>query len=61
MKMSRGFLFCFAFCFCFCFLFVLFVFCLSLFETTEICLGSTKMDNFAGKNHISCSEKNQET
>ena len=27
------------------------------FETTEFCLGSTKMDNFTGKNHISCREK----
>ena len=33
MKMSKG--LCLFVCFC-----------LSLFETTEICLGSTKMDNF---------------
>ena len=38
MKMSRG-------------LFCLF-YCLSLFETTEICLGSTKMDNFYRENHV---------
>ena len=37
-----------------------FFFCLSLFETTQICSGSTKMDKFARKNHISHREKNQE-
>ena len=32
--------------------------CLSPFETTEICLGSTKMDYFfTGKKHISSQEK----
>ena len=54
-EQRTSFLFVFVFCL-FC-LFVCLFFCLSLFETTEICLGSTKMDNFPGKNHISCLEK----
>ena len=37
--------------------FYLFIFWLSLFKTTEICLESTKMDNFTRKNHISRREK----
>ena len=36
--------------------FVLFCFSCHFFETTEICLGSTKME-ITGKNHISRSEK----
>ena len=31
--------------------------CFSLFETTKICLGCTKMDNFYWGNHISHREK----
>ena len=42
MKKSRG---PFSFSFFF-FFFFFFFFCLPLFETTEICFGSTKMDNF---------------
>ena len=62
MKMSKGFFFfliCFCVCFLFCFVLFCFVFffCLSLFETTEICFGSTKMNNFTRKNHISPREK----
>ena len=34
-----------------------FFFFFPCFETTEICLGSTKMDNFTGKNHISRRKK----
>ena len=42
-------------------LLLLLLFCLSLFETTEICLGSTSPpppDNFYRENHISRREKN---
>ena len=40
----------FFFCFCFVFLFwFFFFFCFSLFETTEICLGCTKMEISTGK------------
>ena len=50
MKMSRGLIILFIYLF-------IYLFCLSLFETTEICLGSTRMDNFTRKNHISCWDK----
>ena len=46
MKISRGFFFFFFFFVTFCSLFFFF---LSLFETNEICLGFTKMDNLPGK------------
>ena len=56
MIMSRGLLFIYFFNYLFIYLFI-YLFCLSVFETTEICLGSTKMDNFTRKNYISCWEK----
>ena len=45
----------------FFFLFFFFSFFLSAFETTEVCLGCTKMENFTEKKHISCREKNRKS
>ena len=68
MKMSRGFffvLFCFVLFVCWvvclfvCLIDCLFVF-LALFETTKICLGSTKMDNFYREKSYITPGKNRE-
>ena len=44
----------------FIYLFI-YLFCLSLFETTEICLGSTRMDNFTREKSYFMLGQNQET
>ena len=54
---EEGTLFClFVFCFVFCF-FVFVFFCFSLFKTTEICLGSTKMGIFGWEKSFHAGEK----